>query len=287
MDMDTTTQKNTPAADWTEVEGIGYKVYGDGPLTILLLRGLGRWSEHWLGFDQRLAESGYRVISVDNRGFGASSAARLPSGNGILDLAEDVAAIVSREAPEGALVIGVSLGGMIALGLAATRPQLVRGLMLVNSSVGAGTFKRISRPALMAVLTAILGVKKGYSSLAAVLLSNSATADARHNLAERWLEIDKKQRPDPWRIISQLKMARRFYGLPELLSIRCPAVVIQSTGDLFVDPANSDFIHRQIKGSILLSHPTAGHELAFEDPQWLTSQIQNFAKQLTGQNRLV
>jgi pimeloyl-ACP methyl ester carboxylesterase len=71
------------------------------------------------------------------------------------------------------------------------------------------------------------------------------------------------------------------------MTVKCPVTVVRSSGDLFVDPANSDFIHRQIKGSSLLSHPTAGHELAFEDPDWLSSMIQNFATETANEHRLV
>lgn len=273
--------------DQRQIQGVSYKVLGAGPVSILLLRGLGRWSDHWLGFDQRLANAGYRVISVDNRGFGASNEAKLPPGGDIQDLAEDVASIVSMEAPEGALVIGVSLGGMIALALASTRPQLVRGLMIINSSVAAAKLKRISGRALTAVVSAIMGFKTGYSKIATVLLSAGASDAQIQQLAQQWSDIDSKMKPDPWRILWQLKVARRFHGLSELMTLRCPVTVVRSAGDLFVDPANSDFIHRQIKGSNLVSHPTAGHELAFEDPDWLTTVIRKFAAESAGQNRLV
>jgi pimeloyl-ACP methyl ester carboxylesterase len=270
-----------------QIQGVAYKVSGSGPVSILLLRGLGRWSDHWLGFDQRLAERGYRVISVDNRGFGASSAAPLPRGSDIQDLTEDVAAIISKEAPQGAFVVGVSLGGMIALSLAATRPQLVRGLMMINSSVAASKLRRMSGRAIIAVLSALMGIKTGYSKIAAVLLGATAGDAKRQQLAQQWSDIDAKLKPDPWRILWQLKIARRFHGLYELMTVKCPVTVVRSSGDLFVDPANSDFIHRQIKGSSLLSHPTAGHELAFEDPDWLSSMIQNFATETANEHRLV
>ncbi len=273
--------------DQRQIQKVSYKVFGTGPVSILLLRGLGRWSDHWLGFDQRLANAGYRVISVDNRGFGASSEAKLPPGGSIQDLAEDVAAIVSREAPEGAVVVGVSLGGMIGLALASTRPQLVRGLMIINSSVAAAKLKRISGRALAAILSALLGFKTGYYKIACVLLSLGASAAHRQQLAQMWSDIDSKMKPDPWRMLWQLKAARCFHGMSELMAIKCPVTVVRSTGDLFVDPANSDFIHRQIKGSSLVSHPTAGHEITFEDPDWLTSAIKKFAVESTGQNRLV
>ncbi len=270
-----------------QVRGVSYKVMGDGPLSILLLRGLGRWSDHWLGFDRRLAEAGFRVISLDNRGFGLSRDSILPKNIAIQDLAEDVAAIASKEAPQGALIVGLSLGGMIALSLASTRPQLVRGLMIINSSVSGANLKRISGRAISVLASALLGFKNSYVNLASVLLSSGSSPERRQELALRWSEIDQNAKPDPWRIMRQLITAKQFNGLAELASVKCPVTVIRSEGDLFVDPANSDFIHRQIKGSSLISHPTAGHELAFEDPDWLFSAIKKFAAESTSQNRLV
>ncbi len=74
----------------------------------------------------------YRVVSYDTRGHGASPA---PAGPYTLDdLVDDVLALLDRVGAERAHVIGLSLGGMTALRLAAREPHRVHRLAVLCSS---------------------------------------------------------------------------------------------------------------------------------------------------------
>ena len=260
------------------IQGIHYSVSGNGSNTVVLLRGLGRWSEHWLGFESLLASKGLRVITIDNRGFGESKDVKIDRHSRMDEFADDVALIISKEAPSGAHVIGVSLGGMIALSLAAMKPQLVKSLVIVNSSVAGADVNRISTRAILAIISVIIGSKKGYERLAGILLGATSSAEKKSKMASAWAAIDSRKRPLFGHVWAQLMAARSFHGLVEMASVRCPVIVIKSEGDLFVDPANSDFIHGTLKGSTMIKHPTAGHELAFDDPEWFADIIVNVAK---------
>jgi pimeloyl-ACP methyl ester carboxylesterase len=269
------------AADTTETSQerqatIGYQVKGSGSNTLVLLRGLGRWSDHWLGFDDVLAARGYRVITIDNRGFGKSRQIPVGKGAEIRLFAEDAASVIAREAPYGAHVIGTSLGGMIGLALAATRPQLIRSLTIINSSVAASGKRRLSARGVMALAHVALGLNKGYMRLAHSLLGKNSPQELRGQLAAKWSAIDVVTPLTLKTVMRQISAARKFKGLVEAAAIRCPVMVVKSESDLFVDPANSDFIHRQIKGATLVSHPSAGHEITFEAPDWLSSEIDRF-----------
>jgi pimeloyl-ACP methyl ester carboxylesterase len=84
-------------------------------------------------FDQlrELLPDGFRSIAPDWPGHGESPAGIGPaSAMGFADVAEE---LVSRLAPEGAIVLGNSVGGFAAARLAIRRPELVRGLVLVDS----------------------------------------------------------------------------------------------------------------------------------------------------------
>jgi pimeloyl-ACP methyl ester carboxylesterase len=255
------------------MEGVHYRVIGSGEKTVVLLRGLGRWSEHWLGFEKLLAAKGIRVITIDNRGFGKSSGVKINWNQTIDEFADDVAHVISREAPSGAHVIGVSLGGMIALSLAAMKPQVVASLMLVNSSVAAAQLSRISGRAIMAIGSILVGSKHGYERLAKTLLGPETPNEKSAQMAGAWAAIDAGTRPAYSNFWAQLMAARKFGGLTEMASVSCPVTVVKSEKDLFVDPANSEFIHKHVKGSVILNHATAGHELGFDDPEWLANAI--------------
>ncbi|QEL25029.1 3-oxoadipate enol-lactonase [Bosea sp. F3-2] len=74
----------------------------------------------------------FRVLRLDTRGHGASDA---PGGDYTLaQMAGDVAAVMDAAGIERAAVAGVSLGGMIAMELALSRPERVSALALICTS---------------------------------------------------------------------------------------------------------------------------------------------------------
>lgn len=108
----------------------------DGPEeapALLLINSLGTDLRLWDALMPHL--TGWRVIRYDKQGHGLSD---LGDGTSIADHAADAAAILDAlECP--ATVIGCSIGGLIALRLAAERPELVRALVLSNSAAKLGT----------------------------------------------------------------------------------------------------------------------------------------------------
>jgi len=84
-----------------------------------------------------LLPAGLRVIRYDKRGHGLSD---LPEGEwGMAGHVVDVAGLMDHLGVTGAVVCGLSVGGMIAQQLAAERPDLVRGLILCDTGAKLGT----------------------------------------------------------------------------------------------------------------------------------------------------
>lgn len=102
-----------------------------GKPAVLLIHGLGVTGESW-GFQlPELIGAGYRAIVPDLRGFGKSS---YPGGdNRIEDITEDMACLLSHLSAAPAHVVGISLGGAIALQLALDHTHLVDKLVLINT----------------------------------------------------------------------------------------------------------------------------------------------------------
>lgn len=97
---------------------------------MILLHGLGRSLEDWEPL--RAALSGYRLIAIDLAGFGQSQAlpdCRLAALARHVEGALDVLGV-----PSGAHVVGNSLGGAVAMRLAADAPARVASLALLNSA---------------------------------------------------------------------------------------------------------------------------------------------------------
>jgi len=124
-----------------------YAVRGDGP-PLVLVHGLGGTIENWRAVAPPLAAR-HRVMVPDLPGHGRS--ALLPEARDVDALAEAVLAQVDAEATRGAVWIGHSLGGVVALRAAALRPETARGLVLA-ASAGIGSTSRAAK-----VTLAVLG----------------------------------------------------------------------------------------------------------------------------------
>ncbi|MBM2575973.1 3-oxoadipate enol-lactonase [Jannaschia sp. Os4] len=110
----------------------------DGPAdapALLLANSLGTTMALWDAVAARFP--GHRVIRFDLRGHGASEVPPAPYRMG--QLVADAEAVMDAAGAKDAVVVGLSIGGMIAQGLAVKRPDLVRGLVLACTAVKMGT----------------------------------------------------------------------------------------------------------------------------------------------------
>jgi pimeloyl-ACP methyl ester carboxylesterase len=122
------------SADGLDLHGV---VTGAGPVTLVLLHGWTLDSTCWEPVAARL--DGVRVLRYDHRGHGRSAAVD-PATMTIEQLADDLAAVLAAEVPEGPIVLaGHSMGGMTAMALAERHPAVagrVVGLALVATAAG-------------------------------------------------------------------------------------------------------------------------------------------------------
>ncbi len=97
-----------------------------------------------LGTDLRLWDKvvarmppGLRLIRYDRRGHGLSDAPPAPYSMG--QLVADTEALLDHLGVRRAVFVGLSIGGMVAQGLAIKRPDLIRALVLSNTAARIGT----------------------------------------------------------------------------------------------------------------------------------------------------
>lgn len=117
------------------LSGLKVRDEGTGP-ALVMLHGIGGSSAT---FDPQYDELGgrLRLIAWDAPGYGESQDPAAPLS--MDDYADRVAALIEeRCGADGAHVLGMSWGGVIATRLALRRPDLVRGLVLGSSTVGSG-----------------------------------------------------------------------------------------------------------------------------------------------------
>ena len=88
-------------------------------------------------FCMALVDRGFFVIRMDNRDSGLSSITADDDEYTLSDMADDVVAVLDAVGIETAVVLGLSLGGMVAQQLAVDHPERVRALVSLASSPGA------------------------------------------------------------------------------------------------------------------------------------------------------
>ncbi len=101
---------------------------GEGPGVVLVHAGIcdcRMWEPQWRSFPRS-----HRTVRYDLRGFGRS-----PIPPGSYSHAQDLVEILEVNGLERASLVGVSLGGRVALELAIARPALVESLVLVGAAV--------------------------------------------------------------------------------------------------------------------------------------------------------
>lgn len=113
----------------------GLKLYardygpGSAPFTLLCMHGLTRNSADFEGLIEHLRPD-YRILAVDQRGRGNSAMDPDPSRYQVPVYAADMFTLLDGLGITDAVLIGTSMGGLIAMQMLAMRPEIVRGLIL-------------------------------------------------------------------------------------------------------------------------------------------------------------
>ena len=132
---DSTDNRDHPQRHRTVTTPAGTRIHlveqGDGPL-VLLIHG---FPESWYSWRRQLpalADAGYRAVAVDVRGYGRSSKPGDVAAYRMVELVEDVVAVVEALGEQEAIVLGHDWGATIAANTAVLRPDAVRAVALLS-----------------------------------------------------------------------------------------------------------------------------------------------------------
>ena len=244
--------------------------------TWVLLRGLMRDKRHWYGFDEQLRLSGIDVITPDASGNGelANCASPLSVGNYCQDIWTQIDETLKSNptyAPQ-LVIIGVSMGGMIALEMARQRHQQVKHVVLINSSAGnlSPWYQRLQLKPLFDAFWH-RHKRKGLSVLEASTL-NYTTVTKGHDetVISDWGEMRKQSHTSVLNGLRQIFAAARYQC--SWLS-HCPVSVIVANQDKLANPkcsaALATFYHTN-----LLEVEQCGHDATLDRPEQLQHLIE-------------
>jgi pimeloyl-ACP methyl ester carboxylesterase len=242
---------------------LGFDVVGSGAAVLLL---------HPFPFDRRVwsdvaARLQRRVVSMDFRGFGESS---LSGPYSLEDLAEDAAALLDHLGIPMATVAGCSMGGYVALALAARRPARVAALALVDTRASAD-----SEAARQAREDGIAKVKSGglneFLDGTPVRMLSPKTGDEW----KRRVRTLSEQKADA--VVAALAAMRDRPDRTALLPLLgVPSLVVVGADDTVTPPSEAKAMAQAIPGVRFVEIAAAGHLSILEQPDAFVAAMQAF-----------
>ena len=244
---------------------IHYETFGSTGSAVVLLQGLGLSSRFWFDIPRQLAEDPARprrVIAIDNRGTGKSDRPRPPWT--MSTMADDVAAVLDHAGVERAIVVGVSMGGMITQHVALRHPHRVRGLVLLATTAGFLAGALPEAMALYYLLTLPFGGRRASVNMARLLLPKSKWERAKEIFRD-WPRAMRDDPTAPGTFAAHLFAASTHFVVPRLSRIECPVLVCAGADDALIPKRNAEALVRRLPWAELELLPDTGHALFAED----------------------
>ena len=251
----------------TGLGNIYYQVEGEGT-PVVLIRGLGCWSDHWGGWEQSLTEK-YRVITLDGRGLGRSTVPIFP-WDSMSTLAGDVLAVLDTEQIPSAHIVGVSLGGMIALQFGMDHPDRTKSITPINSSVGGSGHLRLTVSAFRLISSGHKKRSEFFDELSKLLISPKSSKESLLKISRDWRAIEERYPPPVRAVTCQLLLSLRWRPWQKFSNMNVPVHIIYGEDDRFVPKGNSLFIAEKTPQAKVTAMADSGHEPHIDQPEALT-----------------
>ncbi|MFY7863454.1 alpha/beta fold hydrolase [Roseateles sp.] len=270
-----------PPSDFIDLKGQLLHLRDQGPagdpLPIVLIHGTSASLHTWEGWVAELSKT-RRVISFDLPGFGLTGPA-MSGDYSIEAYSAFVSQLLAHLQVQRAVLAGNSLGGEVAWTVAADRPDLAAGLILVDAS--GYNFKPDAVP-----LGFYLARLPGVSWLSQYLLPRQLVASsvrsvygdparASPELIDRYFELTLRagNRAALTQRLVQMQFGNQVDRLKQL---RLPTLILWGELDRLIPPVNGEAFARDIAGSQLVTLPGLGHVPHEEDPAASLVPVQAF-----------
>ncbi|WP_405373531.1 MULTISPECIES: alpha/beta fold hydrolase [unclassified Microbacterium] len=289
-----------PSAERTEHRlGDGRTVsalrYGDpGAAQITYLHGAGLNAHTW---DTTVLATRLPALALDLPGHGDSSW-RGDGGYSGRQLAEDVAPVIAAWADRPQVVVGHSLGGLTAAALAATHPELVAALVIVDISPGidpnggaAGIRQFFAGPTDWATRDELVDRALAFglggsreSAERGVFLNSRVRSDGRVEWKHHFAHLANRLAADPAAAAAVDEHERASSGIlsaagwEHLAAVRVPLTLIRGTRG-FVTADDRDEYARRVPAARIVDIDT-GHNVQEERPAELAELIAGVAREL-------
>lgn len=224
----------------------------------------------WDGVVARL-DRDLRVLRYDLRGHGLSDAP--PAPYAIQDHVADLIALMEARGIGDALIVGLSVGGLVAQGLAAQRPDLARALILCDTAHRIGTAESWS-----ARIDAVR--KGGIASIADAILERWFSKAFRERASVELAGYRNMLTRTPGEGYVGTCAALRDADLTETTrKLKQPTLCLVGSEDGATPPDLVKSMSALIPGSSFEIVAEAGHLPCIERPDIVAARIRAFAKE--------
>jgi pimeloyl-ACP methyl ester carboxylesterase len=255
-----------PPVARVERDGISALKWGDEPPQVVLLHGGGQNAHTW---DTVIVGLGLPALAIDLPGHGRS-AWREDGDYGPRLNAETLRPLLREWAPNPRLVVGMSLGGLTALRIAASEPSLVPELVLVDVTPSAPERHEQMTKAQMGTVALVQG-DRTFPSFEAMLEVTVAAAPNRDRKSlRRGVFHNSKQLDDgtwTWRYDS-FRKGEGFDGLwDDVPAITMPTTLVRGANSFFVNDEDAEAFAKAAPG-FQRTHVVAesGHSVQGDQP---------------------
>jgi len=217
----------------------------------------------------------YRVIAPDLRGFGESDAA---AETATMDrMAQDVALLMNHLEIARATIVGLSMGGYVALAFYKQLSSRVRALILADTRPQSDT-EEAKRTRLQQAEQAL---SEGMASIADAMLPKLLTPETvskRPDVVKRVRDMMLKTKPEG--AAAALRgMAQRDDQTSLLSKISVPVLILVGAEDAITPVADSEKMNQAIAGSRLVVLENAGHVSNLERTDQFNEALLDFLKE--------
>ncbi|MDW5441706.1 alpha/beta fold hydrolase [Polaromonas sp. SM01] len=251
-----------------------YLERGDGDTAIFLLHGVGGGKEAWAHNQAALADQGFKTIAWDMPGYGASPAVQ-PCSNAML--AGALKTLIEHIGAQRNVLLGHSMGGMIAQEFAALYRTLVHGLVLHSTSPAFGKPGGDWQQQFLQSRFAPLDQGLGMAGLAETLVPGMFAPEADPARMSEARSLMAQVPAEAYR--AALSAIVSFNRLSELGQIAVPTLCLAGELDLNAPPTVVEKMASRIAGADYLCLPGVGHIANIEQPALFNRAVLTFLKQ--------
>ncbi len=235
---------------------------GQGDVALLLLHGIGGGKSVWADALPVFAAAGYRAAALDFPGYGESSGA--PTMAAMVDAVDGLIAHLCETGSPRTVLVGHSMGGMVAQELVALRPGRVQGLVLACTSASFGKPDGAWQAKFVAERLAPLQAGLGMAGMARQLVPAMVAPVAGEAARQASIAVMSRVPEATYRVALQAIAA--FDRRAALAAIAVPTLCLAAEHDRTAPPEVLQRMAQRIAGAEYQCLADAGHIANAEQP---------------------